>query len=98
LDSAQGLFVLFLDDDDWIAPEHVQQLVLALQANAGFKAAYSQAQLVDINGVDLQRELIGKPYEKSHLICANLFVLHTVLFDVSLRKLGCSFDEDLNIY
>ena len=98
LDSAQGLFVLFLDDDDWIAPEHVQQLVLALQANAGFKAAYSQAQLVDINGADLQRELMGKPYEKSYLICANLFVLHTVLFDISLTQLGCRFDEDLNIY
>ena len=98
LDSAQGLFALYLDDDDWIAPEHIQQLVLALQANAGFKAAYSQAQLVDINGADFQTELMGKPYEKSHLICANLFVLHTVLFDLSLRQSGCRFDEDLNIY
>ena len=98
LDSAQGLFALYLDDDDWIAPEHVQQLVMALQANVGFKAAYSQAQLVDINGADFQTELMGKPYEKSHLICANLFVLHTVLFDLSLRQSGCRFDEDLNIY
>jgi len=98
LDSAQGLFALYLDDDDWIAPEHIQQLVLALQANVGFKAAYSQAQLVDINGADFQRELMGKPYEKSHLICANLFVLHTVLFDLSLRQSGCRFDEDLNVY
>jgi glycosyltransferase involved in cell wall biosynthesis len=98
LDSAQGLFALYLDDDDWIAPEHVQQLVMALQANVGFKAAYSQAQLVDINGADFQPELMGKPYEKSHLICANLFVLHTVLFDLSLRQSGCRFDEDLNIY
>ncbi len=98
LDSAQGRFALFLDDDDWIAPEHVQQLVLALQANAGFKAAYSQAQLVDINGADLQRELMGKPYVKSHLICFNLFVLHTVLFDVSLRQAGCRFDEALDIF
>ena len=98
LDSAQGRFALFLDDDDWIAPEHVQQLVLALQANAGFKAAYSQANLVDINGADLQRELMGKPYTKSHLICFNLFVLHTVLFDVSLRQAGCRFDEALDIF
>lgn len=98
LDSAQGLFALYLDDDDWIATEHVQQLVMALQANVGFKAAYSQAQLVDINGADFQTELMGKPYEKSHLICANLFVLHTVLFDLSLRQSGCRFDEDLNIY
>jgi O-antigen biosynthesis protein len=98
LDSAQGRFALFLDDDDWIAPEHVQQLVLALQANIGFKAAYSQANLVDINGADLQRELMGKPYAKSHLICFNLFVLHTVLFDVSLRQAGCRFDEALDIF
>jgi O-antigen biosynthesis protein len=98
LDSAQGRFALFLDDDDWIAPEHVQQLVLALQANVGFKAAYSQANLVDINGADLQRELMGKPYAKSHLICFNLFVLHTVLFDVSLRQAGCRFDEALDIF
>ena len=98
LDSAQGRFALFLDDDDWIAPEHVQQLVLALQANVDFKAAYSQAHLVDINGADLQRELMGKPYTKSHLICFNLFVLHTVLFDVSLRQAGCRFDEALDIF
>jgi len=98
LDSAQGRFALFLDDDDWIAPEHVQQLVLALQENAGFKAAYSQANLVDIKGNDLQTELMGKPYEKSHLICFNLFVLHTVLFDVSLREAGCRFDEALVIF
>lgn len=98
LDSAQGRFALFLDEDDWIAPEHVQQLVLALQANVGFKAAYSQAHLVDINGADLQRELMGKPYAKSHLICFNLFVLHTVLFDVSLRQAGCRFDEALDIF
>jgi glycosyltransferase involved in cell wall biosynthesis len=98
LGSAQGRFALFLDDDDWIAPEHVQQLVLALQANAGFKAAYSQANLVDIHGADLQREVMGKPYTKSHLICFNLFVLHTVLFDVSLRQAGCRFDEALDIF
>ncbi len=98
LDSAQGRFALFLDDDDWIAPEHVQQLVPALQANAGFKAAYSQANLVDIHGADLQREVMGKPYTKSHLICFNLFVLHTVLFDVSLRQAGCRFDEALDIF
>ena len=98
LDSAQGRFAMFLDDDDWIAPEHVLQLMLALQANAGFKAAYSQAHLVDINGANLQRELMGKPYEKSHLICFNLFVLHTVLFDVSLMQAGCRFDEALNIF
>ena len=98
LGSAQGRFAMFLDDDDWIAPEHVQQLVLALQANAGFKAAYSQAHLVDINGADLQRELMGKPYAKSHLICFNLFVLHTVLFDVCLRQAGCRFDEALDIF
>ena len=98
LDHAQGSFALFLDDDDWIAPEHAQQLVLALQANQGFKAAYSQAQLVDINGANSQKELIGKPYIKSHLICFNLFVLHTVLFDLSLRQAGCRFDEALNIF
>ena len=98
LDSALGRFALFLDDDDWIAPEHVQQLVLALQANAGLKAAYSQANLVDIKGADLQREVMGRPYAKSHLICFNLFVLHTVLFDVSLRQAGCRFDESLDIF
>jgi glycosyltransferase involved in cell wall biosynthesis len=98
LGSARGRFAMFLDDDDWIAPEHVQQLALALQDNLGVRAAYSQAHLVDINGADLPTELMGKPYEKSQLICFNLFVLHTVLFDVSLRQVGCWFDEALDIF
>jgi glycosyltransferase involved in cell wall biosynthesis len=98
LEHAQGSFALFLDDDDWIAPEHAQQLVLALQTNEGFKAAYSQAHLVNFNGANWQKELMGKPYAKSHLICFNLFVLHTVLFDLSLRQAGCRFDEALNIF
>jgi glycosyltransferase involved in cell wall biosynthesis len=98
LDSAQGQFALFLDDDDWVATEHIQQLVLALQENSGFKAAYSQAKLMDANGADLKRELMGKPYEKSHLLGFNLFVLHTVLFDLSLRQAACRFDESLDFF
>ena len=98
LDSAKGQYALFLDDDDWIGPLHVERLVHALQGQEAFKAAYSQAHLVDVDGQDMGRAPMGQPYEKLHLLCFNLFVLHTVLFEVGLRQQGCRFDEALNIY
>jgi glycosyltransferase involved in cell wall biosynthesis len=98
LDSAKGQYALFLDDDDWIGPLHVERLVQALQGQKALKAAYSQAHLVDVNGQHMGRPPMGQAYEKLNLLCFNLFVLHTVLFDIDLREQGCRFDESLNIY
>lgn len=98
LELAQGERILFLDDDDWITPTHVAVLVQALKENPTYKAAYSQAQAVDVSGQDLPEALMGIPYDRSKLLSGNFMVMHSVLFDVALRQLGCRFDEQLDLF
>mgnify|MGYP002619630454 CR=1 FL=1 len=40
LEQARGAYLVFLDDDDWFMPDHVAQLVAALEANPWAIAAY----------------------------------------------------------
>ena len=98
LGLARGERILFLDDDDWITPTHVQVLIQALNDNPTYKAAYSQAQAVDASGHDLPEGLIGLPYDRSKLLSGNFIVMHSVLFDVALREQGCCFDEQLDLF
>ena len=98
LGLARGERILFLDDDDWITPTHVEVLIQALNDNPTYKAAYSQAQAVDASGHDLPESLIGLPYDRSKLLSGNFIVMHSVLFDVALREQGCCFDEQLDLF
>ena len=95
---ARGERILFLDDDDWIMPTHVEVLIQALKSNPTYKAAYSQARAVDATGQDLPEALMGMPYDRSKLLSGNFIVMHSVLFDVALRELGCCFDEQLDLF
>jgi glycosyltransferase involved in cell wall biosynthesis len=95
---ARGQRILFLDDDDWIMPMHIASLVQLLDDNPAYKAAYSQAQAVDLTGQILHQDLIGIPYDRSTLLSGNYIVLHSVLFDVAMRELGCIFDESLDLF
>ena len=99
-DSNKGIdhLALFLDDDDWIEPEHISALVQAFQSQKKCRAVYSQAKAVGPTGEDLLQDLIGMPYERSMLLSGNFMVLHSVLFDLALCQLGCRFDEQLELY
>jgi glycosyltransferase involved in cell wall biosynthesis len=98
LQLARGDWILFLDDDDWILPDHVAGLAQVLQGHPNYKAAYCQAQTVNLAGQDLSLPLIGMPYNKSMLLSGNFMVMHSVLFDASLRQKGCQFDEQLDLF
>ncbi|HCI88400.1 MAG TPA: hypothetical protein DHV53_07095, partial [Gammaproteobacteria bacterium] len=50
LDASDGNFLLFLDDDDWIAPEHIISLLSTLEANPQDGAAYSSTRKVSAIG------------------------------------------------
>lgn len=98
LDLAQGEFALFLDDDDWIAPDHISGLVKALQEAPEHAAAYSQTQPVSASGDATGMPVMGLPYDPLRLLSGNWMPLHSVLFSTRLRDLGCRFDEQLNLY
>ena len=98
LGLAQGVYALFLDDDDWIAPDHISSLVQALQQAPGIDVAYSQTRLVEGGQIREDSPVLGMPFDALRLLAGNWMPLHSVLFSLRLRDLGCRFDEQLALY
>lgn len=100
LDSAQGEFLLFLDDDDWLLPEHVAGLVEAIQSREGALAAYA--------GIECRRptpeggwevvHVFNQPHDPRRLLFENYLPIHAVLFAHSLIGESLRFDESLEVY
>lgn len=97
LAHARGEFLLFLDEDDWIAPAHLHNLVGHLSSNSSAVAAYSSTQLVTAEG-----ESVGQPlrikFDRTRLQRDNFIPIHAALFRQSAVAAGCRFDESLDIF
>lgn len=97
LDVAPGDLLLFLDDDDWLMPDHVSRLVRALQTHPAALAAYAGVALVDDGGTPLG-QVFDLPFDRTQMHAGNLMPIHAVLFDRALLSKGCRFDETLDRY
>ena len=97
LDSSRGDFLLFLDDDDWIAAEHIESLVNALNAHEEFGVAYSSVRKVtnagEPAGVDFDQD-----FDPILLMRDNYIPIHAVAFRKALLAHGCRFDTELEVY
>ena len=96
LQAAHGELALFLDDDDLIAPHHIQRLVSALQAHPAHVAAYAGVR-VEGPGAAFLRDY-DLPWSKHRLNGINYLPIHAVLFklkEVQTRPLR--FDEALPV-
>jgi len=98
LDLAQGVYALFLDDDDWIGPDHISTLVKSLQESPDMAVAYSRTQVVEAGKAASDCAVMGLPFDELRLLAGNWMPLHSVLFSLRLRELGCRFDEQLDLY
>jgi glycosyltransferase involved in cell wall biosynthesis len=96
LEAARGEWIVFLDDDDQFAPEHVAEL-LAAARSGGTRAAYSQTQLVDPAG-NPQRIFGGGPFNRPALLASNYLSMHGVLFHRSFVEAGHRFDAAFPIF
>jgi tetratricopeptide (TPR) repeat protein len=94
LEHAQGRYLMLLDDDDEIAPKHVEGLVHAL-AQSSAEAAYSDAEAVDAKGEVVQ--VYARDYSRMRLHDENLFPPHAVLFSRRLVEAGCRFEVALAV-
>ena len=92
----RGDLLLFLDEDDEIEPAHLTDLLQALAATPGTRAAYSQTRLIDAAG-NTQR-IFGGPFDRMALFRSNYLAIHAVLFERSLVAEGCRFDESLSMF
>jgi hypothetical protein len=100
LDSAQGDYLVFLDDDDWFFPEHVSLLVDAVLGNPDASAAYA--------GIGCRRQspsgdwqtlqVFNEAYDPTRLLLENYLPMHAVLFDRALLRYGLRFEESFRVY
>jgi len=96
LQHARGRWILFLDDDDVLLPDHVHRLARALIDNPSFLAAYTGVRVVD--GSEAYLFDYDQPYCFERLLAANYIPNLAVLFDRRLvTEHGCCFDETLPV-
>jgi GT2 family glycosyltransferase len=97
LRSAQGELLLFLDEDDWIAEDHIGQLVKALEQNTETGVAYSSTRKATAAGA-LTADTFDVDYDPARLRRDNFIPIHSAMFRKSLLDDGAGFDENLEIF
>lgn len=97
LRQAQGSYLMFLDEDDWIAPQHIAMLVECLEQDSGLGVAYSSTQKTTPAGV-LINDTFRIQFDPARLRRDNFIPIHSALFRRSLITRGCQFDESLDIF
>ena len=97
LDRARGEYLLFLDEDDWIAPDHVEQLLNCLTGRQGIRAAYSSTRKTDVTG-KATLETFQQSFDRLLLMRDNYIPIHSMLFARDLLEEGCRFEEEFEIF
>ena len=105
LDHANGDFALFLDDDDWLAPNHISLLVSALESHPNIVGTYSSVEYGVLDGNQWKPETVfSSGFDRHRLLFENYLPIHSVLFRLSSIKhpegklLSCRFDESLDLF
>lgn len=95
LEAVQGQYFCFLDEDDILLPDSLEDLFKALSLEDA-PAAYNIIERVDHNG---QHELwFDHPYDFDKLIRDNYIPNLGVLFNRTLIDKGCRFDVNFEVY
>ena len=96
LQAARGELALFLDDDDLIAPHHLQRLINALEAHPTHVAAYAG---VRVEGAEAEHQRdYDLPWSRHRLNGINYLPIHAVLFKLKeVQTRPIHFDETLPV-
>ena len=97
LERAGGEYLLFLDEDDWLAPDHVERLLRCLSGQQEVRAAYSSTRKTDVGGKSTL-ETFQQPFDRLLLMRDNYIPIHSMLFARGLIDEGCRFDENFAIF
>jgi len=97
LGAAQGEHIMFLDDDDWIEPDHVQKLSEAIARHPEFSVAYTGVKCVDSVKNPLPK-IFADEFNSSRMLAGNFIPIHAVLFSRKLIGQDCRLDESLDLY
>lgn len=97
LENASGELVMFLDDDDWILPTHVDGLVRRLARDESLVAAYSDTHCYR-DGRKLKAPAFARDFDAVELAVENYLPIHAVLFYRRVWDAGCRFSTALDMY
>lgn len=92
LEATHADLIGFLDEDDWLAPAHVETLVAALTANPGYSLAYADTVIVAEPPV-----VMSRGYWKQRFQDFPVFTINAALFARSILSAGCRFDEGFDL-
>lgn len=101
LEHAHSQYVLFLDDDDTLAADHLEKLFIALEAQPSLVAVYSDAQiLTGPRDAPVAGHMFANEFDLERLQLENYLPIHSVLFRRSLveQRPACRFDENLHLF
>lgn len=102
LDAAQGELALFLDDDDWLLPQHLGKLSAALDRQPDLVAAYADVDCVSGAHTQQQRPVhtFQSDFDPAALQLQNYLPIHSVLFRMSAVRSHppCRFDASLDLF
>jgi LmbE family N-acetylglucosaminyl deacetylase len=96
LNEARGKWLLFLDDDDLLLPNHLERLVAASRKAGRAAAPYAGVRVVDAEGREIAR--YDDPEAADRLWSTNVLPIHAVLFPRRVIVEGALFDETLDLY
>ncbi|MBK6958190.1 MAG: PIG-L family deacetylase [Nitrosomonas sp.] len=96
LRAANGEYLLFLDDDDWLAANHIAKLADALAAHPACSAAHTEIACMD-NEKQPTSVIFNHPFNASLLLSSNFMPIHSVLFHRTMVDSGCLMDETLDL-
>lgn len=105
LERSVGDMINFLDDDDWLLPNHIEVLSAALQVRADAEAAYSAAwelqATTDVNNPSLgtygdRRKFFFSNASSLDLLDRNLFPIQAVMFRRAAIERGARMAPELD--
>lgn len=92
--QARGEFLLFLDEDDWLMPEHVARLAGVLMKQPHTQAVFTGVRMAQEAGWPTG-EVCAFPFDEVLALEATAVPVHAVMFNRHLRDMDCQFDETL---
>lgn len=95
LHAARGDYLIFLDDDDWFLPHHIEKLQQTLSAHEAAIAAYAGIQCVNEIGEEVRR--YAEQFDPIQLRIENFIPIHAVLFKRQALDNGAHFDVALDL-
>ncbi|MCB1947981.1 PIG-L family deacetylase, partial [Nitrosomonas sp.] len=100
LETAKGKYLIFLDDDDFFYPDHINNLVATLQSRRNARCAYAGVRVEHYTDDVLDQVTeFNEPYDQHRLLSRNFMPIHAVLFEKSLVDSDqCGFDENLDVF